>query len=99
MSSIRRKVLDKLSFRRKEKVIPCSLKVTSLIWGFYSVLGSWLNNTKHSYYPLGWHESDTVPVRNISLKILHLNTICIMSKMHSCAEGNTKLMNLVIPLK
>lgn len=97
MSSMRRKVLDKLSFRWKEKVIPCSLKVTSFIWGFYSVLGSWLNNTRHSYYSLGWHESGAASIQNISLKILHLNTICIKSKIHSCAEGNMKLMNLVIP--
>lgn len=99
MSSMRRKVLAKLSPRWKERVIPCSLKVTAFIWGFYSVLGSWLKNTKHSYYPLGWHESDTVPIRNITLKILHLSTVCIKSKIHSCAEGNTKLMNLFIPQK
>lgn len=96
---MRRKVLAKLSPRWKERVIPCSLKVTAFIWGFYSVLGSWLKNTKHSYYPLGWHESDTVPTWNISLKILHLSTVCIKSKIHSCAEGNTKLMNLSIPEK
>lgn len=99
LSSMRRKVLAKLSPRWKERVIPCSLKVTAFIWGFYSVLGSWLKNTKHSYYPLGWHESDTVPIRNISLKILHLSTVCIKSKIHSCAEGNTKLMNLSMPWK